>query len=361
MSAADVQAANAESARLNVELAEQNRLLEEATAEVAAIDIDVAASQESERVARAAQEAASAEVTRQLATAAEARQRAEQSQLVLGRWAASAYIQGPGVPQGILVMLGSNSTDELAAGLATQRMVGRQLDADATAYEQARQQAAHASAAAQQTAATAAATLAAATRAREEAEQRRADASARISERTILRDAVAAQAEQAGVRARQVAGDYAVAQAAEAAAAQAAAAAAAQASASAGGGGSAIVITGDPQAQEVLRIAAGLTGIEYRWGGTTPAGFDCSGFTGYVFAQVGVRLPRTAREQQAAATVVSDPRPGDLVFFGRPATHVGIYAGNGMMYDSPHSGAVSALRPVHRGVSNYGRVLPVRY
>ena len=90
-----------------------------------------------------------------------------------------------------------------------------------------------------------------------------------------------------------------------------------------------------PGSAGVLGIAASLAGIYYVYGGTTTAGFDCSGFTQYVFAQVGISLPRTSQAQQAAATPVSNPQPGDLVFFGYPAGHVGIYAGNGMMWDSP--------------------------
>ena len=106
----------------------------------------------------------------------------------------------------------------------------------------------------------------------------------------------------------------------------------------------------------VLGVAAGLTGIPYQWGGSTPAGFDCSGFTSYVFAQVGISLPRTAAQQQAFATPVSNPQPGDLVFYGYPAYHIGIYAGDGMMYDSPTPGNYSGYRPVFSGVSGYGRV-----
>lgn len=106
----------------------------------------------------------------------------------------------------------------------------------------------------------------------------------------------------------------------------------------------------------VLGVAAGLTGTPYQWGGSTPAGFDCSGFTSYVFAQVGISLPRTAAQQQAFATPVSNPQPGDLVFYGYPAYHIGIYAGDGMMYDSPRPGKVLDLRPVFDGVTGYGRV-----
>ena len=105
----------------------------------------------------------------------------------------------------------------------------------------------------------------------------------------------------------------------------------------------------------VLGMAASLAGIYYVWGGTTTAGFDCSGFTQYVFGKLGINIPRTSEEQQAAVTPVSNPQPGDLVFFGSPAYHVGIYAGNGRMWDSPHTGMSVALRSIFSGAS-YGRV-----
>jgi cell wall-associated NlpC family hydrolase len=110
-----------------------------------------------------------------------------------------------------------------------------------------------------------------------------------------------------------------------------------------------------PASAGVLAIAASLKGIYYVYGGTTLAGFDCSGYTQYVFNRVGIKLPRTAEEQRQFATPVSTPLPGDLVFFGSPAYHVGIYAGNGMMWDSPQSGAAIALRSIYASVT-YGRV-----
>lgn len=110
-----------------------------------------------------------------------------------------------------------------------------------------------------------------------------------------------------------------------------------------------------PAAGGVLGIAAQYEGIMYQYGGTTPAGFDCSGFTAYVFRQVGISLPRTAEQQRQAVTPVSNPQPGDLVFFGSPAYHVGIYAGNGMMWDSPRSGKAVALRSIWSSSVTYGR------
>jgi cell wall-associated NlpC family hydrolase len=111
-----------------------------------------------------------------------------------------------------------------------------------------------------------------------------------------------------------------------------------------------------PAAGGVLGIAAQYEGLMYSYGGTSPStGFDCSGFTQYVFGRVGISLPRTAEAQRAATTRVSDPQPGDLVFFGSPAYHVGIYAGNGMMWDSPRSGKAVALRSIWSSSVTYGR------
>ncbi len=106
----------------------------------------------------------------------------------------------------------------------------------------------------------------------------------------------------------------------------------------------------------IIGIAASLTGIPYVWGGTTTSGFDCSGYTSYVYARAGKSIPRTAEAQRAASTKVSNPVPGDLIFFGFPAYHVGIYAGNNMMYDAPHTGVTTGLHVIwtQSGVS-YGR------
>jgi cell wall-associated NlpC family hydrolase len=76
-----------------------------------------------------------------------------------------------------------------------------------------------------------------------------------------------------------------------------------------------------------------LKGIDYDYGGTTTDGFDCSGFTGYVFKQFGIKLPRSSRDQSTVGDRVAkdDLRPGDLVFFntmGNGVSHVGIYVGN---------------------------------
>jgi len=121
-----------------------------------------------------------------------------------------------------------------------------------------------------------------------------------------------------------------------------------------GGGGSS-----DPgySASSVLSTAASLVGTPYTWGGTSPStGFDCSGYIQYVFAQHGISLPRTAAAQQDATTRVSNPRPGDLVFFGNPAYHDGIYAGNGMMYDAGNSRVDTTKRAIWTSDVTYHRV-----
>lgn len=100
----------------------------------------------------------------------------------------------------------------------------------------------------------------------------------------------------------------------------------------------------------VVAIASQYVGVPYVVGGMSPSGFDCSGFTSYVFAQVGVSLPRTSRAQQGAGTIVSaaDAQPGDLVGFSGKS-HIGIYAGGGMMYDAAHPGVALRYRAVPAG------------
>ncbi|EAP97159.1 Protein containing cell-wall hydrolase domain [Janibacter sp. HTCC2649] len=108
-------------------------------------------------------------------------------------------------------------------------------------------------------------------------------------------------------------------------------------------------------ASGIVNIARTLLGIGYVYGGETPAGFDCSGFTQYVYGKAGVSIPRTASAQQRAATRVSSPRPGDLVFYGSPAWHVGIFTGGDMMIDSPKPGASTSERHMFGTPTGFGR------
>jgi cell wall-associated NlpC family hydrolase len=91
--------------------------------------------------------------------------------------------------------------------------------------------------------------------------------------------------------------------------------------------------------ERVTRTARSYLGVPYAWGGTSPAGFDCSGFVMYVYARVGVSLPHNAAAQYAYGTPVrrDQLRPGDLVFFD-DLRHNGIYIGDGRFIHSRQSG-----------------------
>jgi hypothetical protein len=101
-----------------------------------------------------------------------------------------------------------------------------------------------------------------------------------------------------------------------------------------------------PSATRVIGEAEQFLGVPYKWGGSTPeTGFDCSGYVRYVYAEQGVRLPRTSREQARAgeglAPRVSSLRQGDLMLFAessQPISHVAIYAGGGRIIHSSSSG-----------------------
>jgi peptidoglycan DL-endopeptidase CwlO len=101
-------------------------------------------------------------------------------------------------------------------------------------------------------------------------------------------------------------------------------------------------IPGDRYAS-VVGIAMQYLGVPYKWGGESPAGFDCSGLVAYVYAQVGVSLPHYTVAQWDYPDAVSVPRnqlePGDLVFF-YGLGHVGIYVGGGNFIHAPHTGSV---------------------
>ena len=97
----------------------------------------------------------------------------------------------------------------------------------------------------------------------------------------------------------------------------------------------------------VVGIAMQYLGVPYVWGGSSPAGFDCSGFIQYVFAQVGVQLPHHAASQYSYGVPVpyGEMQPGDLVFFDGLG-HAGIYIGGGQFIHSPHTGDVVKISSI---------------
>lgn len=116
------------------------------------------------------------------------------------------------------------------------------------------------------------------------------------------------------------------------------------------------------RAAGAISAARSMLGTPYRWAGTSPStGFDCSGLLVWSWSQVGVSLPRTSRGMYSGTQRISESQlqPGDLVFYGSPVYHVGMYVGGGQMVHSPRTGDVVKIAPIHRGFGNpsgYGRI-----
>jgi cell wall-associated NlpC family hydrolase len=105
------------------------------------------------------------------------------------------------------------------------------------------------------------------------------------------------------------------------------------------------------QVAAVLEAALAQVGDAYVWGGTGPDGFDCSGLTSYAYRAAGVSLPHSSRAQSGMGAAVSRSQlqPGDLVFFGSPVYHVGIYVGGGRMVHARTFGQPVAVTSVDMG------------
>ncbi|MFL6138962.1 MAG: NlpC/P60 family protein [Frankiaceae bacterium] len=141
---------------------------------------------------------------------------------------------------------------------------------------------------------------------------------------------------------------------------------AARASAAASGLPLGAATTTDPVSAAAIAAARSRIGTPYVWGATGPGAFDCSGLTSWAYAQAGLRLPRTSREQWYAGPHpgLAELRPGDLLFWAtdvtNPATihHVALYIGSGQMIAAPHTGAVVTVQQVY--LDGYiGAVRPV--
>ncbi|TAS18116.1 peptidase M23, partial [Lactiplantibacillus plantarum] len=100
---------------------------------------------------------------------------------------------------------------------------------------------------------------------------------------------------------------------------------------------------------------------KYVWGAEGPSAFDCSGLVEYALKKLGISFPRTSSEQYRASKSVSNPKPGDLVFFGPGGSdHVGVYTGNGEFYSAENEHSGMGISKVHGGgygsFAGYGRV-----
>lgn len=112
---------------------------------------------------------------------------------------------------------------------------------------------------------------------------------------------------------------------------------------------------------EVVNIALSKLGAPYKWAASGPNSFDCSGFTMWVYAQVGVALPHSSRAQINVGQRVSreNLKPGDLVFFGRGTIHhVGIYIGGGNYVHAPSTGDVVKISSLGSRSDYYGACRP---
>ena len=116
------------------------------------------------------------------------------------------------------------------------------------------------------------------------------------------------------------------------------------------GPGIQVSVPASASGSKVIQIAVQYIGVPYIWAGDDPSGFDCSGFVMYVYAKLGVDLPHSSRMMSEMGTAVPDSQlePGDLVFFGNPVHHVGIYVGDGKMINSPYSGASVRIETMWR-------------
>ena len=114
--------------------------------------------------------------------------------------------------------------------------------------------------------------------------------------------------------------------------------------------GSSAPVSGSGRASVAVREAYAKLGSPYVWAAAGPSTFDCSGLTSWVWAKAGVALPHSSRAQYAIGRKVSQSeiQAGDLVYYGSPIHHVGIYVGGGNMISAPHTGDVVKVQPAFR-------------
>jgi cell wall-associated NlpC family hydrolase len=106
-------------------------------------------------------------------------------------------------------------------------------------------------------------------------------------------------------------------------------------------------VSQDHVGRKAASVAVGQVGVPYRYGGSSPAGFDCSGLVYYSYASAGISIPRTTSGQWAQMSTVknTEMRAGDLLFFeiSGKMSHVGLYLGDGRFVHAPSSGRAVSI------------------
>ena len=117
-----------------------------------------------------------------------------------------------------------------------------------------------------------------------------------------------------------------------------------------------------PTGADAVAAAKQYLGVDYVWGGTDPSkGLDCSGLVQRAYRDLGIELPRVSYDQAKVGTKVDSieqARPGDLVAFGSPVDHIGIYVGDGKIIQAPHTGDVVRISDIKRPITAIRRVIP---
>jgi cell wall-associated NlpC family hydrolase len=123
--------------------------------------------------------------------------------------------------------------------------------------------------------------------------------------------------------------------------------------------GTGTAVSVDPKAVEIIQAALEQVGTPYRYATADPdKGFDCSGLVYYAASQAGIELPHSSRAQINAAEPVSEPLPGDLIWY---PGHVAIYLGNGLQVHAPEPGKTVEVRKIpDRDDLRFGRIVPTK-
>jgi cell wall-associated NlpC family hydrolase len=132
--------------------------------------------------------------------------------------------------------------------------------------------------------------------------------------------------------------------------------------ASAVGAGAVTGAAAGPTGASIVAEAKKHLGAPYVWGGESASGMDCSGLVQLTFDKFDIHLPRVSRDQAKSGVEVAggvkNAKPGDLIFYGNPVNHVGIYVGDGKMINAPRPGKDVRIEAVYGQPTHVRRVLP---